>query len=470
MFPPTTLASLNGLILSGSNINGQPVNFNLPQIDGRDIYITFTIRDSVGTLKGTTSHFLYDNTLPRSIATEAETKNAIKNVLAAHIRNMTSQGAGLSGLLTGNGFGNSDLSSLLGSHQSAGKAFAAATGGSLPVSMEMVGGQGSFAASLNQIRAWDGKLGVGGQQPGSRPPDRLADADSPFNVWIKGRWQGMTDTRGGTDGEGDFGLFMAGADYRYSRNTLIGVLAQFDFYSQTATGQSAKGRGHGWMFGPYLVTRLHDHLIWDARVAWGMSKNKIDPLEYGWDDFEGERWQVETNLTGDFEYQGWEIFPQLGLNYFAEEQKAFTSKEGTWIGSQVVEVGNLNFGPEISRSWEESRDITLRPFVALKGLWDFKSPDITHSDGREIGTEKVRARAEVGGDITFEDGGSVRAKYSFDGIGIRGYEAHSLELVASTPVDFGFLPNGSNLKSELSQTASNVHSSRFKVTLDVPLN
>lgn len=471
------LSAIEIFILSGDAIAGQRTNVNLPQVDGRDIYITFTVRDTGSTLKGSVQHLTFDNTLPPAPAaqgaTEAQSKSAIQNVLSTHARNITAHGAGLSGLLTGNGFGSSNATSLFGEYESIGNALAAATDFSrfsLPFSLEMLDGHGNFAANLNQIRAWDPSLGIGDEKSSRKPPSQLAETDSPFNVWIKGRWQGTTDIRGGTKGEGDFGLLMAGADYRYSENTLIGLLAQFDLYNQTATGQSSEGKGHGWMFGPYLVFRLDDNLIWDARIAWGRSKNEINPLGLGWDDFEGERWQVETNLTGDMQYKGWKIFPQLGMNYFEEEQKAYTSINGTGVGSQTVAVGNLSFGPEVSRSWEQFEDTVLRLFGAFRGIWDFKSPDIAHSDGSSINTEQVRARGELGGDVTFKNGGSVYAKYTFDGIGIAGYEAHSLELVASTPVHFWFLSDGSNLKSSFSQSVSEINTNQFMLSLEVPLN
>lgn len=466
----TNLGIALGFIMSGSTIAGQRVNFNLPPTYGTDIYITFTVRDAGSALKGSVRHLLFDSTLAPS-ASEAQSQREIQNVLGAHARNLTSQSVGLSGLLTGRGFGGGSVSSLFGQSGPVSTALAATTDISLPVSMEMTDGQGNFAASLNQLKTWDGSLGIGDRKSSSKPPSQLVDKDSPFNVWVKGRWQGVTDRRGGTNGEGDFGLLMTGADYRYRKDTLIGLLAQYDFYDKTSTGQSAKAKGHGWMFGPYLVTRPVDNLIWDARIAWGSSKNMINQSNFGWDHYVSERWQVETNLTGEMEYQGWDILPQLGMNYFGEKQRAYRTHSGTKVGSQSIALGNLSFGPEVSRStWEQFEGVTVRPFAALRGIWDFKSPSITHNDGRSINTERLRARAELGADAAFTDGRNVHAKYAFDGIGVAGYEAHSLELVASAPVNFGFFPNGSHLKSSLNQSVSEVSASQFKLSLDVPLN
>lgn len=454
----------------GAVQTGQGVTVNLPPTYGTDIYITFKVYSSGGALKGSLRHWLLDSTLAPS-ASEAQSHQEIRNVLGAHARNMMAQSVGLSGLLTGRGFGGGNVSNLFGNSAPLSTALAATTDISLPVAVQMFDGKGNFAASLNDVKAWDGTLGIGDRKSSTKPTSRLADTDSPFNIWMKGRWQGITDTRGGTKGEGDFGLVMLGADYRYRKDTLIGVLAQYDVYDQTSTGQSAQAKGHGWMVGPYLVTRPVDKLIWDARIAWGTSQNMLNQSNFGWDHYAGRRWQIESNLTGEMEYQGWDILPQLGLNYFREKQLAYRTHNGTNVGSQSIALGNLSFGPEVARSsWEQIDDTEVRPFAALKGVWDFKSPSITHNDGRSINTVQLRARAELGADVAFKDGHSVHAKYVFDGIGVAGYEAHSLEFVANTQVDFGIFPDGSNLKSSFNQSVSTMNTSEFKLSLDVPLN
>ncbi|NIY76995.1 autotransporter domain-containing protein [Thalassospira sp. HF15] len=468
---PASFAALEGLIVSGSTISGQSTTFNLPQIAGRDIFITFTLRDSGGTLKGTASLKLFDNILPPA-GSLAESQSAIKNVVSTHIRNMTSQSVGLSGLMTGRGFGRGggSLGGLFDGNAAFGNALGEATGLTLPVAFEMNEGKGSFAANLNSVMNWTGELAAGQQNIDGLPPGEFSNFESPVNAWVKGRWEGISDSRGGTDGDSDFGLFMTGVDYRLDKDTKIGILGQYDLYKTTATGQDSQGKGKGWMIGPYMVSRLDENLIWDGRVAWGKSKNKINPLGRGWDKYDGERWQLETNLTGDIRTDDWEFYPQIGLNYFREEQKSYKNFGGERIEAQTIDFGNLTFGPEIVRVFRVDDGLTYRPFVALKGIWDFRAPPIDHNNGSQVNTEKLRAKAELGGDITFEDGGSIYAKYAYDGIGLANYESHSIEVVANTPVTFGFLPDDSKFKSSFNQSVSSTQASTFRVGLDIPLN
>ncbi|WP_417837267.1 autotransporter outer membrane beta-barrel domain-containing protein [Thalassospira tepidiphila] len=468
---PATFAALEGLIVSGSNSGGQLTTINLPQIAGRDIFITFTLRDSGGTLKGTAQHKLFDNTLAPAGNLE-ESQSAIKTVLATHIRNMTSQSVSLSGLITGRGFGRGggSLGGLFGDSAAFGNALTEATGLTLPVALELNEGRGNFAANLNSVMNWTGELAAGEQNTGGLPPSALSNFESPMNLWVKGRWEGINDSRGGTAGDSDFGLFMTGIDYRVNKDTMVGILGQYDLYKSTATGQDSQGKGKGWMVGPYMVSRLDENLIWDGRVAWGKSKNKINPLGRGWDKYDGERSQLETNLTGDIRSENWEFYPQIGINYFREEQKAYTNFGGERIEAQTITFGNLTFGPEVVRVLQVEDGPTYRPFVALRGIWDFRAPPIAHSNGSQVDTEKLRARAELGGDITFEDGGSIYAKYAYDGIGLANYESHSFEIIANTPVTFGFLPDNSKFKSSFNQDVSSTQASTFRIGLDIPLN
>ncbi|SHI45400.1 outer membrane autotransporter barrel domain-containing protein [Malonomonas rubra DSM 5091] len=427
--PFSRTISADTFILSGNAFAGQPVNINLPQVDGLDVYITFTVRDLGGTLKGSVQHLLFDSTLPPT-PSESDYKGAIRNILSANLRAIASQSPNLSGLMTGQGFGNSNVSDLINGYIPIPEELLANLTEesllSLPFYVGIKSGQGSFAASMSQFN----------------------DEPTNANFWVKGRWQYTNDKRGGNEGDSDFGLLMVGADYRYSLDTLFGVLAQYDFYESSATGLSAEGKGWGWMMGPYFVTRIDDSLILDVRIAWGRSDNEINVSNKGWDSFDGERWQVEANLTGDMTYGEWYVAPRLGFSYIEEEQKAFTSSKrltatNKTVGAQTVSLGNLSFGPEISRSWNISEEATMRSFVAAVGLWEYDAPDIIHIDGRSINTEKLRARAEIGSELTFNDDSSVYVKYAFDGIGLSGYEAHSVEVSARRPINVGFLPNNS---------------------------
>ncbi|MBX2831241.1 MAG: autotransporter outer membrane beta-barrel domain-containing protein [Rhodospirillales bacterium] len=464
--------ALDGLIVSGDTIAAQLTTIKLPQIAGRDIFVTMTLRDSGGTLKTSKQLKLFDNTLAPA-GDLVESQSAIKNVISTHVRNITSQSVGLSGLMTGRGFGRGggNLGGLFGPKAAVGNALGEATGLSLPVAVQFNESRGSFAANLNSVMNWAGELAAGQQDRGGLPPSEFTDFDNPMNLWVKGRWEGVDDDRGGTDGESQFGLFMAGVDYRLDKNTMVGILGQYDLYRTTSTGQDSKGHGKGWMVGPYMVSRLDEDLIWDGRVAWGRSNNKINPLDRGWDKYDGERWQLETNLTGEILTEQWEIYPQVGLGYFREEQKAYKNFGGERIEAQTVDFGSLNFGPEIVRVLQSDDDgPTYRPFVALRGIWDFRAPSISHNNGSQVDTEKLRAKAEFGADISFEDGGSFYAKYAYDGIGLANYSSHSVELVANTPVTFGFLPDNSEFSSSFNQSVSSTHASTFRVGLDIPLN
>ncbi|WP_417688452.1 autotransporter outer membrane beta-barrel domain-containing protein [Roseibium sp.] len=458
------LEDQEGVILSGASIAGQLTNVNLPQVPGVDIYLTATLRDASNNLKGSATVLLFDNTLQR--ISDQDYQAEIQSVLATHMTSLTSQSVGLAGLMTNQGFGDggSNFSGLFGEYGQIANAFFATSGLSFPGSINISGGQGAFAASLNQLRAAKGMRMAEG--------DRTSDGEepSPINVWIKGRWEAARDSRSSTTIEADFGVVYTGIDYRVTENTLVGVLAQADFYSNTSTLNNGKGYGVGWMFGPYFVTRLDDRLIWDGRVSWGLAKHHFKLNGPKWDEFDSARWHFETNLTGQFAYEGWDINPSLGLSYFAEQQESFTSVNGTVVGAQTVDYGSFKFGPEVSRDVFKSDGVNVRLHTGLRGIWDFRVPDSLQSGNGVLGSEHFRARFELGGSVKLDDFGDLYGRYAVDSTGSGDYMAHSVEVALNAPIRLGSSRRTASLSGAFNQSLGEDVASKVNLKLVVPLH
>ncbi|MES9961462.1 MAG: autotransporter domain-containing protein [Sedimenticola sp.] len=390
------------------------------------------------------------------IATITQTKKMLKTFSGRAIRHITSQGPGISGFLSRDGMGGS-INGLFNT----------------PFALNFTGDEnnnsGNFSTSLQQFANFKISLNADGNKP-----DIENTSPSPANVWIKGRWSKINDDRGNIDDETDFGIIYLGADYRFSDDLLIGVLAQYDWFDETATGLNMKGEGKGWMIGPYLVTRLKDSLTMDLRVAWGQSNNKINPLGTYWDDFDGERWQIEGNLTGSFKEGDWHISPEFGLNYFKDIQKSYVDNNGFTIPKQSNELGTLSFGPKfiyMANGYDGSK---FHPFVTIKGVWDFKAPEIYDVNGLASGAEELRGQVGFGVDLQTSQGTSIQANYMYDGIGIDDYESHTADLSAVISLESQGMPKGSRLRA--SYSLQNVllrqsHNSQgVKIELSIPFN
>ena len=72
---------------------------------------------------------------------------------------------------------------------------------------------------------------------------------------------------------------------------LLGLIAQIDWASETLGGGRGAD-GAGWMVGPYAAVKITPELRFDARAAWGLSDNSVDPFGTYQDAFETSRWPL----------------------------------------------------------------------------------------------------------------------------------------------------------------------------------
>ncbi|MCP3669100.1 MAG: autotransporter outer membrane beta-barrel domain-containing protein [Gammaproteobacteria bacterium] len=384
-------------------------------------------------------------------ATIAHTQRVLQNYTGKRIRHITAQGPELSGLLKkadrrgGNGFPNT------------------------PFDLNYKGTKGYFSTGLRQVAKSNRNLNLSSNGIQVKNPN-----PSATNVWIKGRWAKTSDDRDDIDDESDFGIIYLGADYHFSNDLLIGLLGQYDWFDESSQGFGSKVEGKGWMIGPYLVSRLKDNLTMDVRVAWGQSDNKINPIGSYWDSYDSERWQIESNLTGSFQEGNWHVVSNLGLNYFKETQESYIDSNGFTIPEQSTVLGTLSFGPKITYMAKGYDGLRVHPFMTVKGIWDFKAPDIYDVNGIASGTEELRAQVGFGMSIFTSQGTNVQTSYTYDGIGIDDYESHSADLSAIVSLEDNGFPKGSNLRASYSlqnvlmlQTEA---SQAGKVELSIPFN
>lgn len=363
-------------------------------------------------------------------ATVQATKKRIQNFLRSRGSRMASQQAnlGLAGLLTGHGLGGGFSNGFAGGP--AGLGF----------SSDEAFSHGNFSFNLRQF--------VNSQSQQARSSDDMALNGAPtpnagsgqnafqsrYNFWVKGTWVHTREDRGNIDEKSDFSIVHVGADYRYSKDILIGVLGQLDYTEEKSRALGSEAKGKGWMLGPYLVTRLTDNLILDVQASYGESDNKINPLGTYWDDFDTERWQLSGNLTGSFDRGKWHISPSIGLVYFKETQKAYTDTNGFRIGKQTFELGSLNFGPTFSYRIDRPNGVVIRPLIGIKGVYDFKSPDLSDVNGLAVGTEDFRAQLTLGLNVLTRGGSTIQATYTHDGIGVSDFESRTAQITFSTPI------------------------------------
>ncbi len=268
-------------------------------------------------------------------------------------------------------------------------------------------------------------------QDGQALDDLIPQPQPRLGLWAEGTWARVDDDTA----KSDFGLLYVGADYRFRDGLVVGLIAQFDRTDEEDDANDYAIEGKGWMVGPYVVARLSANLIFDARAAWGKSNNEVSPYNTYTDDFDGQRKLLRGRLTGDFSFGGVHVAPHIGVIYFSEEQKAYTDSNGYAIGAQTVELGRLTFGPKFSTAFKRSDGVTIAPFVAINGIWDFKRTDQVDIDtGFAVtGSDKFRARTEAGLSIRLPQGVAITGEGFYDGIGADGYNAYGGSLKVGVP-------------------------------------
>ena len=281
---------------------------------------------------------------------------------------------------------------------------------------------------LDTLAAIKKSLALAGEVP---PDGGVEDDHLGFDIWAKGKY---VRVRSG-DTRSDVGLAYLGADYRFSRNLVIGLLGQVDWTDETDSNANTAASGFGWLLGPYAAVRLTDNLIFDGRAAMGTSNNKVDPLGLFSDDFETTRWLVKGQLTGDFTIDEIVFNPFISALYFEETQHSFTNTLGMRIPSQTLSLGRIKFGPKVSTRLRSEDGLVFAPHFTFSGIFDFDRARQTNSQGLAVNSSRIRGRAEGGLSVTTPEGWQIEGEGFYDGIGAKNLESFGGGLSLTVPLN-----------------------------------
>ncbi|MEQ8481306.1 MAG: Ig-like domain-containing protein [Hoeflea sp.] len=341
---------------------------------------------------------------------QARTGAVIRNFLSQRANNILSSQPDLSGrLMDQGGLGATEKFAVSTNYEA----------GSLQV---------NFAGSLTRLMsgqaisdmADEQTYGYGGSETGEAGEEVRT---TRFNLWVKGNL-----SKSKLDGnEQGFGAFHVGADYRVTPDLMVGTLVQFDWADESNPAQATSASGTGWLAGPYAVYRLHQNVILDGYLAYGQSDNKVSPFGTYTDNFDTDRFLARGQITGDFDYAGWTVAPQLSASYLLETQKAYVDSNGVSIPEQDIEVGQLSFGPSFRKNHVLDNDVVLTPSLAVRGIWNFKkagTANITTGALTGSAQDKLRARLELGVGAKFTDNFRLTSSGYVDGLGQNGYSGY----------------------------------------------
>jgi outer membrane autotransporter protein len=306
--------------------------------------------------------------------------------------------------------------------------------------------QMSFSTSLTRIASAHEAVGkpadaseamayAAGAMPFKAKPS--VKPESPFDIWIEGRFSQFKAQAADTSSSGSFGIVYAGADYKLSRALMVGVLVQYDWTrdrSQQLVLPASTIEGRGAMAGPYVSGRLSPNLFFDARVAWGLSDNRVNPMGLFQDSFAGNRWLAHGNLVGNWVFGNFRITPSAGVTYASERQSGFIDTLGFAVPSQTVSLGRMSIGPEVAYRFFGANGVMYEPQFSVKGLWDFQRPDVSTVSGIVVGPDAFHARTELALLAKAANGFSLRGAVAYDGVGSSSFHDVSGRLWLNFPL------------------------------------
>ena len=254
-----------------------------------------------------------------------------------------------------------------------------------------------------------------------------------FDIWFEGSYHKFAASQGS---KGHFGIAYLGADYLVNPDLLVGALVQFDSMEDSSDTTNSSVSGTGWMIGPYVTTRLADNLYFDGRFALGKSNNKVSPFNTYTDTFKTDRWLVDATLSGNYQFERWQVSPNISLSYIQDKQKAYTDSLNVAIPEQTVSLGQIKFGPDFSTQFVGTNQTLFEPRFAIDGIYNFgnrKGAMIANDTAGE--TNGWRGRIEAGIAITTTEGVQVELGANYDGIGQKDFESYGASIKVTIPLN-----------------------------------
>ena len=261
---------------------------------------------------------------------------------------------------------------------------------------------------------------------------RLAP-DPGFDVWAEAHYMSFRSRLGSVDNDGHFGILYVGVDRLVTPSILLDALVQFDWMDETSATAGSSVNGHGAMAGPYVSVQLSPNMFFDARAAWGLSANDVDPFGLYTDNFSTSRWLAHAKLTGNWHWQDFRLTPSVAIDYIQERQRDYTDSLGVAIPGQTVSLGRVSFGPEIARRYIGADGTTYEPLAALIGQWDFDRPDVASFNGLPVSANAFHAQAQAGILVRQPAGLSLRIVATYDGIGASDFNAYGGQVWLNVP-------------------------------------
>jgi hypothetical protein len=217
---------------------------------------------------------------------------------------------------------------------------------------------------------------------------------------------------------------LGGLTYKLNPDLLVGFLGGYESFSFTDQDVNGKLTGNGWTAGSYLGWRITPTLRYDAAVAYsGIDYNGTAGTAQG--SFTGQRWLLQTGLTGSYPAWGAVFEPSARVYALWENQRAYVDSLGTPQGEHNFATGRASGGLKAVYPfpWVDA-DIVLAPYLGIYGDYYFTRDNadaIIAAGGVPLASTPLlqgwSARMVGGLGARFSEGGAIGLGGEYGGLG-----------------------------------------------------
>lgn len=252
----------------------------------------------------------------------------------------------------------------------------------------------------------------------SDPP--LDTQQSGWNVWVRGTFTNFDgDAFSGSTWHG-----IAGVDYLYTANVLVGAIAGYEGGDFDFSSTNGAFEGEGFSAGAYVGVRLADNLVMDAFLThtWLDYDNRVGTRT---GETDATRILVSVNLTGRHQVtDNLIIEPNARVFYGHESQDDYTLSNGSVVGANGIDAGRISVGSKFRYLLPDRSNGQWSVFASAHAEYDLSSEVQTSTTLPEF-NDLFSARLGFGIDGTLLNGWIIQLAGDVGGLGSGSYTSYT---------------------------------------------
>lgn len=222
--------------------------------------------------------------------------------------------------------------------------------------------------------------------------------DGKIGVWVNSAWSGIEDDLSSTAFDGDVITVMGGVDYLFTDRLLAGLAVGYENTDLDTIFNNGTLESDGFTVAPYLGFIINRFFTADLSGGYSSGSTDLTRIDLVGTtvtgDMDWDRWFLAANLNAYYSIGKFRLAGRVGYLWVQETQDQFTESDGTVVGEQDIDLGQVRVGGQIGYSLGR-----VEPYLTGTFEYDADRTDVVVGAGQE-----QPANDETG----FEVGGGVR--------------------------------------------------------------